>query len=127
MFRIRLRFDPFHFGQPDPGSKKSDKIMENFQKKSTKMYIIYFKKNINLLFNGQNIYLLNNKTNHFLEKYIFDRKKGEKKVGIFFILDRIWSRIRYSTKRIWIPIKMKRIRNTGINNNIFVKKMRFCL
>jgi len=32
--------DPFHFGQPDPdldpGSKKSAKIMENFNKNSQK-------------------------------------------------------------------------------------------
>ena len=27
---MRIRLDPFHYGQPDPGSKKSAKIMENF-------------------------------------------------------------------------------------------------
>ena len=32
VLRIRIRLDPFHFGQPDPGSKKSAKIMENFNK-----------------------------------------------------------------------------------------------
>ena len=33
VFRIRIRMDKFHFGQPDPdpGSKKSAKIMENFR------------------------------------------------------------------------------------------------
>ena len=44
VFQIQIRLDPFHFGQPDPdpfhemnpetdpGSKKSAKIMENFNK-----------------------------------------------------------------------------------------------
>ena len=53
-----------------------------------------------------NIYPINNKTDHFLEKYIFlIGKKVEKKIGIF---GRIRSKI-----RIRLHIKMKRIRNTG--------------
>ena len=52
------------------------------------------------------IYLINNKTDQILEKYIFYRKESKTKVDIFPILGRIWSRIR-------IHIKMKRIRNTG--------------
>ena len=58
------------------------------------------------MFTGINIYSINNKTDHISEKYIFYRKK----VDIFPILGRIWSRIRI---RIRIRIKMKRIRNTG--------------
>ena len=27
---MRIRLDPFQYGQPDPGNKKSAKIMENF-------------------------------------------------------------------------------------------------
>ena len=73
--------DPFHFGQPDPfhetdpGSKKSAKIMENFHKNQPKSqdYYLFFSKNIKLLLTDINIYLINNKTNHFCEKYIFDR------------------------------------------------------
>ena len=36
VFRIRIRLDPFNFGQPDPDSKKSAKIMENFYKNQPK-------------------------------------------------------------------------------------------
>ena len=31
-----IRLDPFGFGQPDPGSIKSDKTMENFHKNQPK-------------------------------------------------------------------------------------------
>ena len=55
VLRIRIRLDPIHFGQldPDPGSKKSAKIM----KISTKINqnhnnTIHFFKNIKLMFNG---------------------------------------------------------------------------
>ena len=37
--RCFIRLDPFHFGQPDPGSRKSAKIMENFHKNQPKSYI----------------------------------------------------------------------------------------
>ena len=42
-------FDPFHFDQPDPdpGSKKSAKIMENFNE-NHKNFIHFFKKLLNL-------------------------------------------------------------------------------
>ena len=36
VFRIRIHFDPFHFGQPGPGSKKSAKILENVHKNHPK-------------------------------------------------------------------------------------------
>ena len=38
VFRIRIRLNPFHFGQPDPdpGNKKSAKIMENSHKNQLK-------------------------------------------------------------------------------------------
>ena len=38
VLRIRIRLDPFHLVQPDPnpGIKKSAKIMENFHKKQPK-------------------------------------------------------------------------------------------
>ena len=102
--------DPFHFGQPDPdpfhetdpGSTKSAKILENFHKNKPKSqeYHTFFSKI--LIFCLTDIYT--NLINHLLEKYIFERKKSKKKVDIFFILGRKWSRIRnrirYSTKRI---------------------------
>ena len=63
------------------------------------------------MFTDINIYPINNKTDHIPEKYIFYRKKSKTKVDIFPILGRIWGRI-----RIRIQIKVKRIQNTGLNN-----------
>ena len=48
VLRIRIRLDPFQFGQPDPdsfhetdpGKKKSVKIMENFYKNQPKSWKI---------------------------------------------------------------------------------------
>ena len=84
--------------------------MENFHENQpiSQEYHTFFPKILIFCLTDINIYLINNKRNHFLEKYIFDGKKRFKKVGIFFILGRIWSRI-----RVRIRIKMKRIRNTG--------------
>ena len=109
MFRIRIRLDPLH-GQPDPGNKKSAKIMENLHKKLIKITRIscIFSKILIFCLGDINIYLIKIKRNHFLEKYIFDRKKSKNNVGIFLILGRIWSRIR-------IRIKMNRIQNTGFS------------
>ena len=64
VFRIRIRFDLFHFGQPDQGSKKTAKIMENFHKKINQNL-----KNI------VHFFLINNKTENFSEKYIFSRSQ----------------------------------------------------
>ena len=73
VLRIRIRLDPFHFGQPDPdpGSKKSAKIMENFHKNQTKSeeYHTFIFKNNKLMFEGHNIYPINNKTEFFGEIY----------------------------------------------------------
>ena len=95
---LRICLDPFH--ETDPGSKKTAEILQNFQKKVTR--ILFFPKIFNFWLTDINIYLINNKTNNFLEKYISDRKK----VGIFSILG-----------RIRIHIKMERIRNTGLYND----------
>ena len=59
MLRIRIHLDPFLFDQPDPetdpGSKKSDKIIENFHKNQSKSlcHTFFSLKNIKLMFNGQ--------------------------------------------------------------------------
>ena len=45
-----------------------------------------------------NIYPINNKTNQFLEKYIFDRKKGEIKGVIFSIWFSINNFVGYPAK-----------------------------
>ena len=81
------------------------------RKVSTKIIRIsyIFFKTIKLMFTDINIYLINNKTDHILEKYIFLQKKSKTKVNIFPILGRIWIRIH---------IKMKQIRNTAISNNL---------
>ena len=49
---LRIRLDPFHFDQldPDPGSKKSAKIMENFHQNHKN--ILHILKNNKLMFNG---------------------------------------------------------------------------
>ena len=52
--------------------------MENFHK-NHKNIIHLFSKMLNFCLTDINIYLINNKTDHFLEKYTFKRKK--KKVG----------------------------------------------
>ena len=74
--------DPDPFGSvsfwsagPESGSWKQ-KISQNhgkFPQKSTKIIKIYtfFTKIINLCLTDQNIYHINNKTDQFLEKYIF--------------------------------------------------------
>ena len=99
VLRIRIRVDPFHFGQPDLDPLQWNgsgswwqKISQNhgkFQQKSTKIIRIsyIFFKIIKLCLLTKNIYSINNKTDHFSEKYIFYR-------NIFPILGRIWSRIR---------------------------------
>ena len=108
VFRIRIRSDSFNFGQTDPypdpfrdtdPGSKSAQNHGKFPQKSTKISYNFFRI-LNFCLTDINIYLINNKTYHFLEKYIFNRKKGGNKVGIFSILHRIWSRIRYSTKQI---------------------------
>ena len=115
MFRICL--DPFHFGQPDPdpGSKKSAKIMENFnknQQKSTKIIRIscIFFKTIKLMFTDINIYSINNKTDHISEKYIFYRYFPDFSSDLEQDPDPLFHE---TDPRIRIHIKMKRIRNTG--------------
>ena len=80
VLRIRIRLDPFQFGQPDPdrfhemvlGSKKSAKL----RKMSTKINqnhknIIYLK---NIYQADINIYTINYKTDHFW-RYIFAIEK----------------------------------------------------
>ena len=42
--------DPFHFGQPDPGSKKSEKIMENFHENQPKSLEYHKKSKTKLIF-----------------------------------------------------------------------------
>ena len=96
--RIQIRLDPFHFGQPDPGSKKSVKIMETFHKNQPKPYIFF--KTIKLMFTDVKICPINNITDHISEKYIFNRKKSKTKVDIFPILGLNRIRIHYFTKRI---------------------------
>jgi hypothetical protein len=86
-------------------------ISQNHRKllqKSTKIIRIsyIFSKILNLCITDTNIYPINNKTDHFLQKYILNRKKVKK------------IRIRYFTKRIRIHIKIKRIRNTDLNKTI---------
>ena len=63
----------------DPGSKKSAKIMEKFQQKSTKIIRIsyIFFKTIKLMFIDINIYSMNNKT----KQIIFRR-------NVFFFIEK---------------------------------------
>ena len=63
----------FNFGQPDPCSKKISQNQGKFPQKSTKIIRIsyFFVKNIKNIFYGHKYYPINNKTDHFLEKYIF--------------------------------------------------------
>ena len=90
---LRIR-DPFHFGQPDPGSKNSAKSWKISTKiNQNKNYHTFFSNIINLCSTDINIYPINNKTDHFLEK--FNIKNVFKK----FVFSRI-------------HIKMRRIRNT---------------
>ena len=51
-------FGSVHFGQPDPGSKKSVQIMENFNvnQPKSKEYHTFKNKNIKLMFNGHIIF-----------------------------------------------------------------------
>ena len=97
--------------------------MENFHKNQPKSqeYHIYFGKYFYLT--AINIYLINNKTNHFLEKYILDRKKSKKTSWYFLHFrsdveqdpdtdpDPLFNE---TDLRIMIRIKMKRIRNNWI-------------
>ena len=71
-----------------------------FPHKSTKIikHHTFFFKTIKLMFTDIYIYPLNNKINHISENHIFYRKKRKTKVDVF--PGRIWSRIRYLTKRI---------------------------
>ena len=71
--------------------------MENIQKnqpksKITRISYIFFSKILNFCLTDRNIYLINNKTNNFLENYIL-KEKSFQKVGIFSILGRIRIRI----------------------------------
>ena len=91
----------FHKNQP-----KSWKFSTKNQPKSLENHAFF--RTIQLMFTDINISPINNKTDHFSEKYIFYRKKVKQKLFFF-------SRIRYFTKRIRIHIKMKRIRNTDFN------------
>ena len=64
--------DPFHFGQPDPGSKNQQKSWEIFTKTTKIIQISYFFfKTIKIMFTDLYIYPINNKTDHISEKYIF--------------------------------------------------------
>ena len=83
MLRIRIRFIlvsriRFNETDPDPGSKKSAKIMESFHKNPPKSleYHTFFFKTIKLMFTDINIHPKNNKMDHILEKYIFLKKKS---------------------------------------------------
>ena len=91
----------------DPGGKKSAKIMENFHENHT----INFFKTIKLMFTDINIYPINNKTDHISEKYWYFpdfRSDLEQDPDPLF---------HETDPRIRIHIKMKRIRNTGIDIN----------
>ena len=72
---------------------------------------IYLKKILNFCLTDINIYLINNKTIHFLEKYILIEKKGFKK--LVFSPDPLFHE---TNPRIQIRIKMKRIRNIDMND-----------
>ena len=74
--------DPLHFGNPDPFPVPGkEKIIQNhgiIHKKSTKITknIIYcLQKTLNFCLTDISIYLINNKTSNFLDKYISDRIK----------------------------------------------------
>ena len=109
--RIRIRINET---DPDPGSKKSAKIMENFNKNQQKSleYHTFFSKLLNscLL---TDIYSINNRTDHISEKYIFYRKKGWYFPDFRSDLEQDPDPIFHEADpRIRIHIKMKRIRNT---------------
>ena len=63
--------DPFH--ETNPGVKKSAKIIEYFHKnqQKTQEYHAFFSKILIFCLMDINIYLINNKTNHFSEKKIY--------------------------------------------------------
>ena len=70
-------------------------------------------ENFNLM--DINIYFLNNKFYKNGEKYIFDRKKSKPKGCIFAEPDPAPDPLFHEPNpRIWIYIKMKLIRNTGL-------------
>ena len=112
VLRIRIRMNPFHFGQPDPNpirfNETDPRRVAKNQPKSWKIsskiirisYIFFKTIIIKLMFTDLNIYPTYNKTDHISEKYIFYIKKSKTKVDIFPILGRIWIRVRYFTKRI---------------------------
>ena len=87
--------------------------MENFPQNQPKSleYHTFFSKLLNLCL-LTNIYPINNKTDHISEKYIFLRKKSNTKVDIFSDLEQD-PLFHETDTRIWIRIKMNRIRNTG--------------
>ena len=63
-----------------------------------------------------NIYLINNKTNIFLEKYSFDRKKSWYFLDLRSDHDQLFHK---TDPRIRIHIKLKRIRNTDKKETYF--------
>ena len=82
----------------------------------------FFSKIINLCLRDINFYPINNKTDYFLEKYIFNRKKKKQKKVCIFLDSRSYSEqdpvpdplFHATDPRIRIHIKMKRIRNSLI-------------
>ena len=83
VFRIRIRLDPFHerfLKRNRAGCQNHGKFPPNSQEYHT---FFFSPKILNFCLTGIYIFLINNKTNHFLEKWIFDRKKGKKKRWYF--------------------------------------------
>ena len=73
--------DPYKL-DADPGRTKLAKIMEKFYTKNQqkpKNLIHFCLQNIDLCLKDINIYPINNKTDHLLDKYIFNRKNSKKK------------------------------------------------
>ena len=68
MLRIRIRMDPLHFGQSDQGSKKSAKIMENFNKNPQKLLEYHTYTDFNHLLLKASI---TNSITKFMDKFIF--------------------------------------------------------
>ena len=113
MLRIRIRVaknPPNHAKFPQKNHQNHKNIIQFFQKYS------------NLSLSDLNIYPINNKTDYFLEKYIFNRKKKKQKKVCIFLDSRSYSEqdpvpdplFHATDPRIRIHIKMKRIRNSLI-------------
>ena len=102
--RIRIRFMKRIRIQV---AKKSAKIMANSHKNQPKSqeYHVFFFLILNFSLTDINIYLINNKTNQFLNQYIFDRKK----VFETLVFSRVGSRA-----------GMKRIRNTAKHQRFII-------